>query len=220
MDEYNLRVFLMVTHSVIGALPLGIIITSNEQTETLVDALSLFKENLPDDAFWGASLEVGPQVTMTDNCEEIRDAVRQTWPGTTIVLCTFHILQQVWRWLHDKNHGIPLADRPHLLLLFKHILYAESENEMEDLYKILKNDVTAKTYPNFLNYVKDVYTDKQLWALCYREDLPMRGNNTNNYCESQFLVIKDEILNRQKEINIVWLIDKLTNELDAHCWEV
>ena len=41
MDEFNLRVFLMVTHSVVGALPLGIILTSNEQTQTLVDAFSL-----------------------------------------------------------------------------------------------------------------------------------------------------------------------------------
>ena len=153
---------------------------------------------------------------MTDNCDEIRDAVRQIWPGTTIVLCTFHILQQVWRWLHDKNHGISLADRPHLLLLFKHILSAENEDSMEDLYQILKEDDKAKMHPNFLKYVKDVYKDKQLWTLCYREDLPMRGNNTNNYCESQFLVIKDEILNRQKELNIVGLIDKLTNELDTH----
>lgn len=47
-------------------------------------------------------------------------------------------------------------------------------------------------------------------------DLPLRGNNTNNYCESQFLVIKDDVLNRQKEVNVVGLIDKLTKELDEH----
>ena len=45
---------------------------------------------------------------------------------------------------------------------------------------------------------------------------PLRGNNTNNFCEAQFLVIKDDILNRQKEVNVVGLIDKLTDELDAH----
>ena len=41
----------MVTHSVVGALPLAIILTSNEQTQTLVDAFSLFKDNLPYYAF-------------------------------------------------------------------------------------------------------------------------------------------------------------------------
>jgi hypothetical protein len=44
----------------------------------------------------------------------------------------------------------------------------------------------------------------------------MRGNNTNNLCEAQFLVIKDEVLNRQKEVNVVGLVDKFTSDLDQH----
>jgi hypothetical protein len=52
--------------------------------------------------------------------------------------------------------------------------------------------------------------------MCYRDELPLRGNNTNNLCEAKFLVIKDEILNRQKEVNIVGLLDKFTTELDQH----
>ena len=44
----------------------------------------------------------------------------------------------------------------------------------------------------------------------------MRGNNTNNPMESQFLVIKDEVLNRTKEININGLLDKLTNDFMQH----
>ena len=48
MEEFNLRVFLMVTHTPIGALPLGIIITSDETTETLVSAFEMFKSSLPE----------------------------------------------------------------------------------------------------------------------------------------------------------------------------
>lgn len=109
MEEFSLRVFLMVTHSVCGALPLGIIITSDETTETLVNALSQFKSSLPDDAFLGSSPVKGPKVFMTDNCMELRDAICQTWADATPVLCIFHLLQQLWRWLHDKNHGEPLT---------------------------------------------------------------------------------------------------------------
>ena len=47
MEEFNLRLFLMVTHSPYGALPLGIIITSDETTETLTRALELFANALP-----------------------------------------------------------------------------------------------------------------------------------------------------------------------------
>ena len=77
-------------------------------------------------------------------------------------------------------------------------------------------DDIVSLYNNFLNYVSKVYEDREGWALCFRKELPLRGNNTNNFCEAQFLVIKDDILNRQKEVNVVGLIDKLTNELDAH----
>ena len=52
MEEYNLRVFVMVTHSVCGgALPLGIFITSNEKEQNLTSALEMFKSTLPDFAF-------------------------------------------------------------------------------------------------------------------------------------------------------------------------
>ena len=44
----------------------------------------------------------------------------------------------------------------------------------------------------------------------------MRGNNTNNYIEAQFLVIKDKILNRVKEYNVVGLFKKLAVDLENH----
>ena len=47
MEEYNLRVFLMLTHSSVGALPLGIIVTSDETTDILTTALEMFSSTLP-----------------------------------------------------------------------------------------------------------------------------------------------------------------------------
>lgn len=114
------------------------------------------------------------------------------------------------------KNGIHLNDRPHLLLLFKRILYAESEEELDDLHDSLVSDEVVLTYPNFTTYIESVYEDRQSWALCYKVNLPLRGNNTNNYCEAQFLVLKDEILQRQKEVNVVGLMDKLTTEFDQH----
>ena len=63
MEEYNLRVFLIVTHSPIGALPLGIIITSDETTETLVRSFVMFRDALPNNAFFGRG-NTGPDVTI------------------------------------------------------------------------------------------------------------------------------------------------------------
>ena len=47
VEELNLQVFLMVTHSFAGALPLGIIVTSDETTDTLTRALEMFSHIFP-----------------------------------------------------------------------------------------------------------------------------------------------------------------------------
>ena len=85
----------MVTHSVCGALPLGIIVTSDEKKPTLVDALELYKSAISNFGFYGAKAS-GPQIFMTDNCYELREALKEVWPKATMLLCIFHVLQQVF----------------------------------------------------------------------------------------------------------------------------
>lgn len=118
MDEHNLKVFIICTHSVVGALPLGIIVTSDETTDTLAKAFSMYQSCLPSYAFYGNGNN-GPAVFMTDNCPELRDALRSVWPSTTLLLCLFHILQQVWRWVCDKKNKINIDDRQSLMNSFK-----------------------------------------------------------------------------------------------------
>ena len=64
--------------------------------------------------------------------------------------------------------------------------------------------------------MKNVFELKISWVLCYRSDLMSRGHNTNNNAEAQFLVIKDKILQRFKEFNVVALFEKLGVELTDH----
>ena len=118
MDEHNLKVFIICTHSVVGALPLGIIVTSDETTNTLVRAFEMYQSCLPPYAFYGKGAQ-GPVVFMTDNCPELRDALKSVWPSSTLLLCLFHMLQQVWRWLCDTKNQINLDDRQSLMNLFK-----------------------------------------------------------------------------------------------------
>ena len=60
----------------------------------------------------------GPKVIMTDNCDELKDALHAVWPNSRLLLCIFHLMQQVWRWLFDKKHGISQQDRPGEYQLF------------------------------------------------------------------------------------------------------
>ena len=136
MEEYNLRVFVTVTHSPVGALPLGVIITSDETTSTLMQAFDLLKQCLPENAFYGKGTS-GPPVFMTDNCSELREALSKSWPNSKLLICVFHLMQQVWRWLFERKHNISPADRTGILLLFKTVVYASSYEEMEEAYEEL-----------------------------------------------------------------------------------
>ena len=100
MDEHNIRVFILCTHSVAGALLLVVVITSDEQMETLMVAFSLLKSIFPDDSFFRKKI---PDVIMIDNCSELREALSEVFPTSNLLLCSFHILQQVWRWIFDKK---------------------------------------------------------------------------------------------------------------------
>lgn len=78
------------------------------------------------------------------------------------------------------------------------------------------NDGRCKKYPNLVSYLQNLCNDKESFALCFRTELPVRGNHTNNFAEAQFLVLKDVILQRTKEYNVVGLLDKLTIDLEDH----
>lgn len=65
IDSQNLQVFILMTHSPAGALPLSALMLPNEQCETITSALHLYLSLLDDQCFAGRE-EMGPVVFMTD----------------------------------------------------------------------------------------------------------------------------------------------------------
>ena len=116
---------------------------------------------------------------MTDNCDDKRSALQFVWPSAKQLLCTFHILQQVWRWLHDKNHQIQQSSIPSILNIFKHAVHAESEEVFESCYEELVND-TCENYGNAAEYFEKLYEDHINFAHCFRSGLTLRGDQTSN----------------------------------------
>ncbi|KAJ8381266.1 hypothetical protein SKAU_G00020440 [Synaphobranchus kaupii] len=60
------------------------------------------------------------------------------------------------------------------------------------------------------------YSRREFWALSYREDLPTRGNQTNNYVEAAMRVLKDKILQRTKAFNLPQLFHLFTSRLESY----
>ena len=66
LDRFNTSLFILSTSHPASGLPLGVIITSDEQEETISQRLELLKEVLPKHSFYGRGVERGPGITMTD----------------------------------------------------------------------------------------------------------------------------------------------------------
>lgn len=68
MEKHNLRVFIIYTHSLTGAVSLQLIVTSDEKIDTLVRTFKLCKKSLPTKVFFKNGKEKGLNVVINNNC--------------------------------------------------------------------------------------------------------------------------------------------------------
>ncbi|XP_059401022.1 uncharacterized protein LOC132132600 isoform X2 [Carassius carassius] len=144
MDRENCRVFLLLTHTCAGGLPLGIVITQSEDEKTISEGLELLKSLLKNYAFGGRG-EAGPRVFLTDDSKAEKGAIAQVFPEAAQLLCIFHLLQAVWRWLWNKEHEVEMKDRQTMFSIVKDMLYAREMSTVELLYQqALDNPLTTR----------------------------------------------------------------------------
>ncbi|KAI4800354.1 hypothetical protein KUCAC02_013298 [Chaenocephalus aceratus] len=74
MDRENCRVFLLLTHSCAGGLPLGILLCQSEDEQTIAQGLEQLKQVVGEKGFAGRGHE-GPQLVITDDCRAERGAL-------------------------------------------------------------------------------------------------------------------------------------------------
>lgn len=215
MDRSHCRVFVLLTHSVVGGLPLGVVMTTNETHQTIETALKLFNDMLGDSAFYGRGSQ-GPVVIMTDDAKAERQALKVAYPKATLLLCSFHVLQAFWRFLWDSKNGVPEGERPELFHLLKDILYASTEEEMDNNFRRAEISLLLSKHPKVQRYLVNLYQRKSEWAICCRSSLPIHGNNTNNFVEAAMRVLKDQVLMRTKAFNMVQLADFIVMRMDSY----
>ncbi|XP_010765429.1 uncharacterized protein [Notothenia coriiceps] len=133
MDRENCRVFLLLTHSCAGGLPLGILLCQSEDEQTIAQGLEQLKQVVGEKGFAGRGHE-GPQLVITDDCRAEREALGKAFPKATLLLCSFHLLQAVWRWLWSKESGVTHGDRPALFAIVKEMLYCQEIGSVDRLY--------------------------------------------------------------------------------------
>ena len=85
MDRQNYLVFLLLTHSPEGALPLGVIILPSEAQDTITAGLKLYNGLLHADAYFGRSSDQGREICMSDVCSSLRAALHCVYPSSTLL---------------------------------------------------------------------------------------------------------------------------------------
>ncbi|XP_071947653.1 uncharacterized protein [Antedon mediterranea] len=214
-DRHNSRIFIFLTHSSAGGLPLGVVITTSESEATITTGIKLLQTILPDGSYFGRGAQ-GPQIAMTDDCQALHLAIHAVYPETSLLLCVFHLLQAMWRWLWDAKNRIAKCDRPSLLGVLKSLVYAESARELNERYEVVTEDPAARKYHKYREHLDSIYQRKEAWAICLRSNLMTRGNNTNNYVESAMRVVKDKVLYRLKAYNVTQLMDFILTRMESY----
>ncbi|GBC31486.2 hypothetical protein GLOIN_2v252347 [Rhizophagus irregularis DAOM 181602=DAOM 197198] len=203
-DPLNTSITLLYSSCAVGALPLGVLFTSDELEITLEKVTIL-----PSHAFYGRGAEVGPIVFLTDDSSAERNSLELCWPQGIRLLCTFHVLQAFWRWLHDSKHHIKKEDRAPIMEKMKKILYSTSGPEMDVHYNEFKQKFYG--YNLLRKHFELLWNRRQFWA---RTRLPMRENNTNNYIERSFGMLKDIIFARTQAFNPVQIFHFITMSME------
>lgn len=141
-DVSGHSVTFMLTPCAVGAVPLAILITKGQSEEDYRCGFTLLKSSL-ENSFGGQGY---PKIFITDDSDAERNALKYVWPNSKTLLCRFHILQSVWRWLFDKKHKISADDRPMLYNLFRDVLMSESVEDASKAFYIAigKNLITRK----------------------------------------------------------------------------
>ena len=188
LDRQDSKFFRLLCCSPVGGLPLGFILISSENENLLTQAFMLFKQMLPSHAFYKRG-DDGPILFISDDARAEINMLNTVWPKSTHLLCIWHLLQAVWRFLFDAKNNVKKCDRPQLLQLFRCLVFAPTRTEYDNAMETLLESEIISQYPNYLRHLQDQYFSRvHKWALYIRieNQLPTNNINTNNYIESSF----------------------------------
>jgi hypothetical protein len=121
VDCQSLTVTFVMAVTCVGALPIGVIIAGEKTQRAYTKGFTLLRE-LTEDI--DASSAWNPSVGMPDNDCAIRGGLQSAFPRLRLLLCVFHVLQQVWRHLVSRSSGIDAQNRVSVMQAFRAYLHA------------------------------------------------------------------------------------------------
>lgn len=208
------KVYLMMTNSAVGGLPLGFFILGSDSERLMIEALLAYRELLPNDAFGGRGA-LGPQIFITDNCKSNCNALGIAFPNSTLLLSIFDLLESTWRWLWNNNHSIVRQDKWELFKNVYSLVRCESASDLEQCFQSCVSKEMAKKYPTYVYFLKKLYESSQDWALSFHECFEAKGIG-GPIVDVNFNVLKDKVFFKVRLYAIDRLLDFLVNNLNKY----
>lgn len=209
VDTQSATVTFVMAGTCVGALPIGLIIAGEKTELAYGKGFSLLRD-LTADIESVSKWE--PSIAMTDNDSAIRNGLKQAFPHVRSLLCLFHILQQVWRYLFSKQSEMSKDSRVPVMKAFKKCVYATEAEFPSCVHNLLNHSELSTPCRRYFNDLMKTHED---WALHYRKELITRGQNTNNYCEASVRMFKEGIMSRVKSRSLGHLLRICAETMDA-----
>ena len=95
-------------------------------------------------------------------------------------------------------------------------MYASSIEGLQTSFEKAMSSEVCTRHHKVIGYFQAMYDRRENWAISNRQDLPVRGNMTKNFCEGTMRVLKDQILHRTKSFNVQKLLDFILSRMEAY----
>lgn len=211
-DQNNTCVTFIFTASKVGALPVSVILHTSQSENQYTLAFKGVKEFIEDK--FNKSFQ--PLVIMTDDSCAERNALKNVFPNSRLLLCIFHVNQALWRYLWQSENNVCKDDRKYIMNLFRSVMFAKTVKEAELCMSNLSQDKRVDENKKLKNHFDKIWRRREEWCLPYRYDVINRGNNTNNYCEASIRIFKDVVLQRCRVFKMFALLLFVTKTFEAY----
>lgn len=215
LEEPNsCHIYLFVTYSCIGVLPVGCVMTTSTSAACIKAALNLWKQILPSSSFFNKS-DSGPDIFYVSDNKAEKEALKSAFPKSHLLLCISHILSATWSLLLDRKNTIKKEHRSLLFSKMKMMLFSQSIEELEMNYAYAAGDNVVKANPQFLDYLQHIYCQRHEWSLVFCRHLFPQTDDLSIFWQSAMTILKDPILSRTRTYNPLQVLDFMSR-LDIH----
>ncbi|XP_072051312.1 uncharacterized protein [Amphiura filiformis] len=188
VTQYGYPLFAICARDEAGyGVPVAFIITSSEQEDVLVTALrSLRKET-----------QFYPRAFIVDKDYAEINALAEVYPESKVLMCWFHVLQAVYRWMIRKESGIAGEENKVIRSEVISMMTKLKNQSKEDNFKEKASQLMDKfkKYPKLQRYIEENWISiSDMWA-DYGRPFYHEDAKTNNLCERFFLRLKHQFLN-------------------------